>query len=79
MNKKSKILIINTEFFRGGAAKVARTLYYELNRKNQIDCYFAYGRGKQVKDKRVTKFTCWPEVYLHGLLTRCFGFLIIKL
>jgi len=73
MNKKIKILIINIEFFRGGAAKIARTLFYKLNNEDSFDCYFAYGRGKQAKGKRVAKYAYWPEVYLHGLLTRGSG------
>ncbi len=65
--------MINTEFYRGGAAKMARTLYYELNKKEFINCYFAYGRGEKVDDERTIKFVYLPEVYLQGLLTRCFG------
>lgn len=65
--------MINTEFYRGGAAKIARTLYYELNKKEFINCYFTYGRGKQVEDRKTIKFAYLPEVYLQGLLNRCFG------
>ncbi|MBA7518374.1 N-acetyl-alpha-D-glucosaminyl L-malate synthase [subsurface metagenome] len=68
-----KILIINTEFNRGGAAQIARTLFHSLNRKSVFKCYFAYGRGKKVGDERTIKFTYLPEVYFQGLLTRCFG------
>ncbi len=38
-----KVLMINTEFKRGGAAKIARTLYQALNKRDEITCYFAYG------------------------------------
>lgn len=65
--------MINTEFLRGGAAKIARHLYYELNKYDNIKCYFAYGRGEKIKDKKTLKFAYIPEVYLHGLLTRCLG------
>ena len=68
-----KILIINTEFLRGGTAKIARTLYHGLNKEEKVECYFAYGRGEKIEDKKIMKFSYLPEVYLHGLLTRNFG------
>ena len=67
------ILMINTEFNRGGAAQIARTLFQSLNQKSEFECYFAYGRGEKVDDERTIKFTYLPEVHLQGLLTRCFG------
>lgn len=73
MDKKIKILIINTEFLRGGAAKIARTLYHGLNKEEKIECYFAYGRGEKIKDKKTMKFSYSPEVYLQGLLNRILG------
>jgi hypothetical protein len=68
-----KILMINTEFNRGGAAQIARTLFQSLNQKNGLECYFAYGRGERADDERIIKFAYLPEVYFQGLLTRCFG------
>ena len=68
-----KILIINTEFNRGGAAQIARTLFQSLNQKSEFEGYFAYGRGEKVDDERAIKFAYLPEVYFQGLLTRCFG------
>ncbi len=68
-----KILIINTEFNRCGAAQIARTLYQSLNKKSEFECYFAYGRGEKVNDERTIKFAYLLEVYFQGLLTRCFG------
>lgn len=65
--------MINTEFNRGGAAKIARTLWQSLNKKGEFEGYFAYGRGEKVNDERAIKFACLPEVYFQGLLTRCFG------
>lgn len=65
--------MINTEFNRGGAAKIARTLFQFLNERNELECYFAYGRGEKVNDERAIKFAYLPEVYFQGLLTRCFG------
>jgi len=68
-----KILIVNTEFNRGGAAQIARTLFQSLNQKNEFECYFAYGRGEKIDEESTIKFAYLPEVYFQGLLTRCFG------
>ena len=65
--------MINTEFNRGGAAKIARTLYQALNKKDDITCYFAYGRGKVPKENKIYKFSFLPEIYLQGFLTRSIG------
>jgi len=65
--------MINTEFNRGGAAKIARTLYQDLNKKEEITCYFAYGRGKRPEEETVYKFTFLPEIYFQGFLTRITG------
>lgn len=65
--------MVNTEFNRGGAAKIARTLWQSLNKKGEFECYFAYGRGEKVNDERAIKFAYLPEVYFQGILTRCFG------
>jgi glycosyltransferase involved in cell wall biosynthesis len=65
--------MVNTEFNRGGAAQIARTLFQSLNQKNEFECYFAYGRGEKIDDERTIKFAYLPEVYSQGLLTRCFG------
>jgi len=65
--------MINTEYNRGGAAKIARTLYEDLNKKDKIACYFAYGRGNGSEEKTVYKFAFLPEVYFQGLLTRITG------
>ena len=68
-----KILIVNTEFNRGGAAQIARTLFQSLNQKSEFECYFAYGRGEKADDERTIEFAYLPEVYFQGLLTRCLG------
>ena len=68
-----KILMVNTEFNRGGAAQIVRTLFQSLNQKSGFECYFAYGRGEKIDDERTVKFAYLPEVYFQGLLTRCFG------
>jgi len=68
-----KILMVNTDPNKGGAAKIARTLYEDLNKRDEITCYFAYGRGKGPEEETVYKFAFLPEIYFQGLLTRCFG------
>jgi len=68
-----KILVVNTEFNRGGAAQIARTLFQSLNKNSEFEGYFAYGRGEKAEDERTIKFAYLPEVYLQGLLTRCLG------
>lgn len=68
-----KLLMINTEFYRGGAAQIARTLYQSLNKGDKIICNFAYGRGERVEDQKVFKFTFLPEIYFHAFLTRVAG------
>jgi len=65
--------MVNTEFNRGGAAKIARTLFQSLNERIEFEGYFAYGRGEKADDERTIKFACLPEVYFQGLLTRITG------
>ena len=64
-----KILMVNTEFNRGGAAQIARTLFQSLNKRNGLECYFAYGRGVKPNENRKFKFAYLPEIYLHAFLT----------
>ena len=68
-----KILIINSEYHRGGAAEIARTLYQSLNEKEEIVCHFAYGRGKDPQEDTIYKFAFLPEIYFQGFLTRITG------
>ena len=65
--------MVNTEFNRGGAAKIARTLYQALNKRDEITCYFAYGRGKGPEEETIYKFAFLPEIYFQGFLTRAMG------
>ena len=61
-----KILMINTEFNRGGAAKIAYTLYQSLNKDDELVCYLAYGRGEKANTERVIKFAYLPVLGLQG-------------
>lgn len=69
-----KVLLVNTEYARGGAARIARTLQHDaLNASSELQSYFAYGRGPRVRDKRASSFTWRPEIYSHAFLTRSTG------
>jgi len=68
-----KVLIINTEFCKGGAAQIAKTLFRSLNKDAGLECYFAYGRGEKIDDCKVFRFACQLEVYFHAFLTRITG------
>ncbi len=68
-----EVLLVNTEFNRGGAAKITRTLYQALNKRDEITCYFAYGRGNGPEEETIYKFAFLPEIYFQGFLTRITG------
>ncbi len=65
--------MINTEFNRGGAAQIARTLFQSLNMESVFECHFAYGRGEKVDNERAMKFAYLPEIYFQAFLTRITG------
>ena len=64
-----KIIIINSEYHRGEAAEIARTLYQSLNKKEEIVCHFAYGRGKDPEKDTIYKFAFLAEIYFQAFLT----------
>ena len=68
-----KILMINTESNRDGAAQIAQTLFQFLNKRSKFECFFAYGRREKVNVNKTIKFAYLPEVYFQGLLIRYFG------
>jgi len=68
-----KVLTVNTEFARGGAAQIAHTLHNALNKTTDYSSCFVFGRGPKVKDKGAFRFSWRPEVYLHAFLTRVTG------
>jgi putative colanic acid biosynthesis glycosyltransferase len=67
-----KILMVNTEFSRGGAAQVAKILHEALNATPGFQSLFVYGRGPKVYENAL-RFAWQPEVYLHAFLTRALG------
>lgn len=68
-----KALMVNTEYHRGGAARIAKTLHDALNTSSEFQSYFAYGRGPKAEDSKAFRFAWQPEVYLHAFLTRITG------
>ena len=66
-----RILIVNTAYKRGGAARVAQGLHQELNR---LDGYlFACGGGPKAKEPGTIRFALLLEVCLYGALIRLTG------
>jgi len=68
-----KVLMVNTEYSRGGASHIARTLHNAFNATPGVLSYFAYGRGQNVRDEKALRFAWQLEVYLHAFLTRTTG------
>lgn len=68
-----KILMINTEYERGGAAIVANMLHSNLNALPAYESLFAYGRGPQNQDFDAIRFALQSEVCFHVLITRFSG------
>lgn len=66
-----KILILNTTFAKGGAAKVAHTLFSEF--KDVFDIHFAYGRGQKVDNEKTFYFGNKIEFLIHAFLVRFLG------
>ena len=68
-----KVLMVNTEYTRGGAARIAGTLHGTLNASPSHESLFAYGRGPTKQSSQAVRFALQPEVYLHALITRLTG------
>lgn len=68
-----KLLIINTTFSQGGAAKVAKMIFNGLNKTPDFSCYFAFARGEKVNNHKVFQFGLRGEIYFHTFLLRVFS------
>lgn len=68
-----KILIINTEYARGGAAGVARSVFEYFKNNPEIDVYFAYGRGELTTEPKTFYFGNKFETMIHIALVRFLG------
>ncbi len=67
-----KILIINTTFDKGGAAKIARHVFKYVSEDESFDTYFAYSMGPKESIKTF-KFGFMLERYIHASLVRFIG------
>jgi putative colanic acid biosynthesis glycosyltransferase len=68
-----KILILNTTFDKGGAAGVARDLFYYFKNNPEFSVFFAYGRGKKKTESNTFKFGNSIESFIHIFLVRFLG------
>ncbi|MCP4050334.1 MAG: glycosyltransferase, partial [bacterium] len=68
-----KILIINTSYGSGGAAKTARTIFNKLNNSSEFSACFAYGRQPVTSNKNTFKFTSLIENTVDALIVRATG------
>jgi putative colanic acid biosynthesis glycosyltransferase len=68
-----KILILNTTFDKGGAAGVARDLFYYFKNNPDFSVFFAYGRGKKKTESNTFKFGNSIESFIHIFLVRFLG------
>ncbi len=68
-----KILIINTTYSRGGAAKVAREIFEHISISRKYNVYFTCGRKEKTKNEKIFSFGNKIEFYLHAFLVRSLG------
>ena len=68
-----RVLMVNTEYHRGGATRIAKTLHDALNTLPGHESLFAYGRGPTEQGSQAVRFALQPEVYLHAFITRLTG------
>ncbi len=66
-----KVLIINTTLNKGGAARVARDIFENLN--SNFDIHFAYGRNSQGNIPKTFYFGNRIEMFIHIFLVRFLG------
>lgn len=68
-----KILILNTTYNKGGAAKIAQDLFLEFKKDELFSVFFAYGRGGRVPENNTYHFGHKIEFFIHLFLVRFFG------
>jgi glycosyltransferase involved in cell wall biosynthesis len=66
-----KVLIINTTFNKGGAARVAHDLFENIN--SDFEVFFAYGRGVKDSNPKTFYFGNKLEMFIHIFLVRFLG------
>ena len=67
-----KILLIDVNCKQSSTGKIVYDLYTSLNREGHTAA-ICYGRGTQVNEPNIYKFSSNIEVYIHALLTRITG------
>ena len=67
-----KILQINSHYDQGGAARIVAYIHRQLKREG-VESYVAYGRGKVSDEPGVYRFERPWEIYLSALLGRVLG------
>lgn len=72
--KQKKVLILNTAFHGGGAAAVARSLFYELNKTPELEMHYAYSLGRPAAHKNTYRISYKYHAYSHALATQLFGY-----
>jgi len=68
-----RVLAINTEFARGGAARISSTLHRCLQAREDVEPLFVYGRGAAPPDATAARTGTVAEVYAHAVITRLTG------
>lgn len=68
-----KILILNTTFYKGGAAQIARDLFLKFRKDESFSIFFAYGRGGSIAEDNTYYFGNKIEFFIHLFLVRFLG------
>jgi glycosyltransferase involved in cell wall biosynthesis len=68
------ILHLNTYYEKGGASQISSAIFKKNEKNDKYSSSFTFGRGENIKIKKVYKFTYKPEIYLHGFITRLTGY-----
>lgn len=65
-----KVLILNTVYEGGGAAQIARDLFFYFKKNKELAVFFAYGRGRQNSKANTFYFGNKIEFLIHLFLVR---------
>jgi len=68
-----KVLLIDVNYKNSSTGKIVHQIKNYLTKSNDVVPYVAYGRGVNIKEKNVYKFSLDTETKVHALLTRVFG------
>ena len=68
-----KVLLIDVNYKNSSTGKIVHQIKNYLTKSNDVVPYVAYGRGVNIKEKNVYKFSLDTETKVHALLTRVSG------